>query len=74
MRKSTEYYCNCCGKKIENKGEVLREDLLHIEKVWGYFSEKDGERHVFDLCETCYDQMIKKFTLPVQIQEEHELL
>ena len=56
-------FCNKCGK------EILREaDFLHVEKRWGYFSEKDGERHAFDLCETCYDALLQSFLIPVEIE------
>ena len=53
MRKNTEIYCNGCGRKIKRKGQILQEDILHVEKSWGYFSKKDTERHMFDLCEEC---------------------
>ncbi|NLL92600.1 MAG: hypothetical protein GX225_00420 [Clostridiales bacterium] len=42
--------------------------------VWGYFSEKDGERHSFDLCEDCYDAMIKNFKIPICIEKRTELM
>ena len=41
---------------------------------WGYFSNKDGETHQFCLCEDCYDEMIKKFRIPVHVSERTELL
>jgi ribosomal-protein-alanine N-acetyltransferase len=45
-----------------------------VEKGWGYFSKKDGERHSFDLCEHCYDKIIETFALPVEAAEATELL
>lgn len=74
MRKDTEIYCNGCGRKIEYRGEILQEDVLHMEKSWGYFSEKDGERHSLDLCEECYDKWIEKLSIPVTKEEETELI
>ena len=60
--------CNCCGKEIiKQQGYFC--DHLHIEKQWGYFSEKDGEKHSFDLCESCYNKMLASFRLPVEIEE-----
>lgn len=50
-------FCDCCGKEIEKN----KEDYLEIEKVWGYFSEKDGDRHQLDICEHCYDAWVKGF-------------
>ena len=35
----------------------------------GYFSEKDGERHSFDLCESCYDDLLRTFRIPAEIEE-----
>ena len=52
----------------------ITRDFLHIEKVWGYFSKKDGEHHSFDLCEACYDRMRKEFVLKEEIWEETELI
>ena len=44
----------------------------HVQ--WGYFSEKDGEVHDFDLCESCYDKWIGSFRIPVEVKRENELL
>lgn len=74
MRKDTEIYCNGCGRKIEFRGEVCREEILCVEKKWGYFSNKDGERHSLDLCEECYDRLIEKLSIPVTVEEETELI
>lgn len=52
VRIRDEVYCDCCGRKIAAE----REDYLHLEKQWGYFSQKDGENHVLDICEACYDK------------------
>lgn len=60
--------CNKCGKEIQVKSGIPSEDTLQVEKRWGYFSEKDNEEHVFDLCETCYDELIAGFQIPVEIR------
>ena len=54
--------CNKCGREIEN------EDVLSIEKRWGYFSNKDNDVHKFDLCENCYDEFVSTFQIPVEIE------
>ena len=74
MRKNNQIYCNCCGGKISENAEKITRDFLHIEKVWGYFSKKDGEHHSFDLCEACSDRMRKEFVLEEEIWEETELI
>lgn len=57
--------CNCCGKEI-TKQQGYFSDFLHVEKQWGYFSQKDGRKDAFDLCENCYDQIVKSFVLPIE--------
>ncbi len=61
--------CNCCGKELIVKGGIVREGVFSAEYSWGYFSEKDGETHSFDLCEECYDKWIGGFKIPVEIQK-----
>lgn len=62
--------CNKCGKEIEVKDNRPTEEVLSIEKRWGYFSGKDNEVHMFDLCESCYDEWIQTFKHPVQKEDE----
>ncbi len=44
------------------------EGVFRVDYEWGYFSEKDGERHSFDLCEACYDKLLRSFQIPVEIE------
>lgn len=74
-RKNQAIYCNCCGRKIcaEEKKEVT--SFLTIEKEWGYFSVgKDGEIHTMDICEECYDRLVKSFIISPEIKEMTEYL
>ena len=50
------------------KGEIAQEDVLDVEKRWGYFSKRDNEVHKFDLCEQCYDELIATFQIPIEIE------
>ena len=45
--------CNCCGKEIQIKEntQIALEDYIMIEKIWGYFSKKDGIRQKMVVCE-----------------------
>lgn len=70
----TEVICNLCGKKIPLEKGVPQEGVFHGEADWGYFSEKDGEHHSFDLCESCYDKMLEQFQIPAQITEKTEFM
>ena len=74
MHKTNEIYCNMCGRIIRTEQGVVQEDTIRIEKTWGYFSNKDGEKHSLDICEECYDKLIKGFAIPPEVSEEVELI
>ncbi len=61
--------CNKCGREIPADGGYPREGVFCADYVWGYFSGKDGERHRFDLCESCYDELLRSFRIPAEIEE-----
>lgn len=71
-----QIYCNCCGETIGfiNEQQVFQADCLEVQKNWGYFSNKDGKKHLFHICETCYDKWLKGFAIPVEETDETELL
>lgn len=60
--------CNKCGKEIVVENGIAKEDVLSVEKRWGYFSNKDNEVHQFDLCEACYDEITATFRIPAEIE------
>lgn len=64
--KQLEVYCNACGKKLKVENGMEMEGVFRGKAEWGYFSEKDGETHSFDLCEACYDKWISAFQIPVE--------
>lgn len=66
--------CNCCGKDIKEEQGTQKEDVLTIVKDWGYFSEKDMERHSLIICEACYDKWVSEFKIPPEIAERTEAL
>lgn len=69
-----EVYCNKCGRKaIIDKG-IIKEGIFSITYGWGYFSRKDGETHNLDLCEDCYDELIKSFNIPINVIERNEIV
>lgn len=65
--------CNGCGRSLVIKNGILREDVFEGKKQWGYFSKRDGEIHSFLLCETCYEEMVQKFTIPPIVTDATEL-
>ena len=76
MRRNNEQgiICNKCGRKIKMHNEVPVEDVFHAQKVWGYFSSKDGIRHSWDLCESCYEEMIRGFVIPPEETDATEFI
>lgn len=62
--------CNKCGKKIAKLNDIWMEEVLQVNKEWGYFSKKDGREDSFDLCETCYDELVASFVVPIEIKEK----
>ena len=69
-----EINCNKCGRKVIVDKGIVKEGVFSITYGWGYFSKKDGETHSFDLCEECYDELIKTFNLPINIVERNEIV
>ncbi len=59
-------YCNLCGKEIHMENGIITEGVFFANQNWGYFSNKDGQADSFDLCEECYDSIIKNFVIPIE--------
>ena len=66
--------CYRCGREMKVVGGILQEGVFEATVLWGYISDRDGERHSFDLCEACYEKIIHTFQIPVQIEEQTELI
>ena len=66
--------CNCCGKKMVVKEGVLREGAISIHHAWDFFSEKDGEVHHWDMCEECYDNLLRQFRVEPDVEEQVEFV
>ena len=69
-----EVVCNQCGRALRVENGILKEGCFHGDFSFGYFSERDGMRHRFELCEGCYNKMIAGFQIPVEETQEQELL
>ncbi|PKM50112.1 MAG: hypothetical protein CVV02_12685 [Firmicutes bacterium HGW-Firmicutes-7] len=67
-----EVKCNQCGQVIQSVSAY--EEYLEISKSWGYFSKKDLQTHTFQLCETCYDDLIKNFIIPIEVKKNNEAI
>lgn len=68
VKEVSKIVCNQCGKEIPVVNGRVEEGVFSVDYTWGYFSEKDGERHSFDLCESCYDRLLASFQVPAEIE------
>lgn len=53
---------------------IVKDGCIKIEIPFGFFSQKDGQVHRFDLCESCYDNYTAAFCIPVETEETTEYL
>lgn len=74
MRKHNKIICNQCKKELKSEKGYLKEGCFSVDYAFGYFSEKDGTRQRFDLCEECYDKIVAQFQIPVEVVRDKELL
>lgn len=72
--KLVKVVCNRCGRELKVENGYLKEGCFNAERSFGYFSRRDGIRHRFDLCEDCYEKWIGSFVIPVDEEEDQELL
>lgn len=72
--KKYSLFCNMCGRALRMENDMVTEGVLSVEQQWGYFSEKDGEIHAFDLCEECYDRLTAQFKIPLTVKKQREML
>lgn len=66
--------CNKCKREIKVENGIVKEGCFCGDSQFGYFSNKDGMKHFFDLCEECYDKITAGFAIPVETKEAKELL
>ena len=76
MKKQVEerLICNCCGRALRQENGICREDFVRIVKKWGYFSDKDMQKHTVILCEGCYDSWAQSLMVPPTVTEDTEPL
>lgn len=66
--------CNRCEKKLVVENGMLKDSAYEGIQTFGYFSERDGVTHRFDLCEECYNEWIRMFRIPVSETENPEMI
>ncbi len=69
-KKLVDVICNMCGEKIKKTDNGVLCDYFHSEKEWGYFSELDGEKYSFDLCQTCYKKLLNQLQISAKNDEK----
>lgn len=73
-KKLIQVVCNKCGRSLKVENGYLREYCFSADTVFGYFSQKDGKKHHFDLCEDCYDELTAGFAVEAEELDETEFL
>ena len=68
VKEVSKIVCNQCGKEIPVVNGRAEEGVFSVDYTLGYFSEKDGERHSFDLCASCYYRVLASFLVPADIE------
>jgi hypothetical protein len=66
VEKLADVMCDRCGKSCWDK-EHMNIEYAEMKAMWGYGSGHDCERHKIQLCEKCYDEMVKVMEIKVQI-------
>lgn len=74
MVEQNQIFCNICGVTLSFDVTTFGQEYAFIQKDWGYFSSKDGERHTIRLCEQCYDQWIRSFKVPMVKENRTEFV
>ena len=74
IKEISKMICNQCGKEIPVVNGQAREGVFSADYSWGYFSEKDGEVHHWDLCESCYDNLLNQFRIEADVEEQVEFI
>ena len=54
VKEVTSIVCNKCGRVIPVVEGVPQEDVLTVDKRWGYF------------CESCYDELTRNFKIKME--------
>lgn len=66
--------CNQCKKEVICSGDILKEQFFSVRYSWGYFSGRDGETDEWDLCQDCYEKLVKSFQIACEVSEKTELM
>ena len=73
-QKEEQLICNGCGRALRQEKGICREDFVRIVKKWGYFSNKDMQKHTIVLCEECYDNWTQELMIPPVVTDDTEPL
>ena len=69
MIKETEaIICNRCGKEIVVRNGEPREGVFSRRLRMGVFFGEGRRKASFDLCESCYDDLVSSFKIPVDAE------
>lgn len=63
-----EQICNKCGKVIVDESDYVG-NYFSTRFSFGYGSDFDLETHQIDLCDECFDELIKTFKINSKVEE-----
>lgn len=66
--------CDKCGRNMIVENGIIKEGIFSIDYKWGYFSDKDGVTHSIDICEECYDKLIKDNDIKITKKDDTEFI
>jgi len=58
--------CDICGKEIKVNSGQPEEDFLHVQKPWNEESRYFGVQHTFDVCASCYSDILVQFQVKIK--------
>lgn len=69
----TDLLCDVCGKSCRTNYADVNFEYATLTAQWGYFSRKDGDNYAMELCEDCFDDVIKYLQQKKQISKPPDL-
>ena len=61
--------CDRCGLEQKMHHGMSDRDIIEIRHQYGYGSPKDGDYIEADICEVCFDEIVKKMNITVRRYE-----
>ena len=70
----TKIVCNQCGRILKIQDGILQEGVFRGMADWGFFLRKGRRNSLFRYVRKVLDRLISGFSIPVETEEQTELL